>query len=102
MSEIATSLAVSSLHHRCAADGKIRLRMFEGGVHQNANSAVFGGVRATESTDYDPHSAMPKQKTSSDNDASFNFASIQDQLSDFRSFGASLMVSSIHHEESKK
>ena len=83
MAEIATSLAVSSLHHRCATDGKIRLKMFEG-----AKSTIVEAVPNTNNVD-------------SIRDPSLDFASIQDKLSDFRSFGASLMISSTHHEESK-
>lgn len=90
MAEIATSLAVSSLHHRCATDGKIRLKMFEGAKSTIVEGDRGYGLKATPSTNDDACG-----------DPSFDFAAIQDRLSDFRSFGASLMISSTHHEESK-
>lgn len=80
MAEIATSLAVSSLHHRCATDGKIRLKMFEG----SESSLAAGTNAADDGGGCDPSS---------------EYASIRDRLSDFRSFGASLVVGSTHHRE---
>jgi hypothetical protein len=111
MAEIATSLAVSSLHHRCATDGNIRLKMFEGGSNSSRAGEVFGsavaggGAAAGKSS----HGTSSLARSSSSGvtkyadgggDPSPDFASIQDQLSNFRSFGASLMAGSARHEES--
>ena len=78
MAEITSSLAVSSLHHRCSADGAVGLKMFESRL---ASSPKLADVVGTEQP-------------------SANFPSIKDQLSDFHSFGASLMVGSSHSQRS--
>jgi hypothetical protein len=77
MSEVtSSSLAVSSLHQRCATEGKPRLKMFESSqsIRLTSKSSNVG-------------SAAPSKN---------DFATIKEQLSDFRSFGASLMVGSTH------
>ena len=110
MAEIATSLAVSSLHHRCATDGKIRLKMFEGSVNaahagMMFGSTVNGGVVAAGKGSHGlsslARSSAAGVNAYGDGDPSPDIASIQDQLSDFRSFGASLMVGSSHRENSQ-
>jgi hypothetical protein len=73
-SEVNSSLAVSSLHQRCAHEGKPRLKLFESAHSLNITS---------KNSDVD-------ENTSND------YATIKEQLSDFRSFGASLMVGSTH------
>jgi hypothetical protein len=64
--------------------------MFEG-----TKSTIVEGDR-----DYG-RKATPSTNADAFGDPSFDFVAIQDKLSDFRSFGASLMISSSHHEESK-
>jgi hypothetical protein len=83
---MANTLAVSSLAHRCNTDGKIRLKMFD--VKKNSialmNKSVAGAVGG---------GGFNSEKN---NNAAFNstsdpqLSSIEDQLSDFRSFGISL------------
>lgn len=104
MAEIATSLAVSSLHHRSATDGKIRLKMFEGSIDAFGSPVTGGGAAAGKGS----HGSSSLARSSAagvnvygDGDPSPDIASIQDQLSDFRSFGASLMVGSSHRENSQ-
>jgi hypothetical protein len=85
-SDMANTLAVSSLAHRCNTDGKIRLKMFD--VKKNSippmNKSVAGAVGG---------GGVSSEQS---NDAAFNstsdpqLSSIEDQLSDFRSFGISL------------
>lgn len=78
--EIASTLAVSSLHHRCAADGKVRLKMFD-------------SVRTVESSGEEGRGGDPSPATrTASTKNSGDFDAIQDQLSEFRSFRASLMV----------
>jgi len=106
MAEIATSLAVSSLHHRCATDGKIRLKMFEGSIDAAGvmfESPVTGGGAAAGKGSHGSSSLARSSAAGlyGDGDPSPDIASIQDQLSDFRSFGASLMVGSSHREDSQ-
>ena len=86
IAEITSSLAVSSLAHRCATDGKIRLKMFESTRTVESSAAVPVGIAEDGEHDLTPANA-PDDPTS-------DFASIREQLSDFRSFGASLMVDS--------
>jgi hypothetical protein len=74
MSQIASSLAVSSLHQRCAHEGKPRLKLFESAHSLN---------RTSNNADVDDNSSN-------------DYATTKEQLSDFRSFGASLMVGSTH------
>ncbi|KAL7552683.1 hypothetical protein ACHAWF_015912 [Thalassiosira exigua] len=88
VAEITSAMAVSSLHHRCAAERKIRLKMFDG-VRRRENSAVDAGGSHLN----DMATAIAPSIGGDQNDRP-DFASIRDQLSDFRSFGASLMVSS--------
>jgi hypothetical protein len=113
MAEIATSLAVSSLHHRCATDGKIRLKMFEGSYATRTAKAMYGssmaggGVAAGKND----HGSISMRRLSAaetnehadrgGDGPSSDFTSMQDQLSDFRSFGASLMICSANHEGSQ-
>ena len=110
MAEIASSLAVSSLHHRCATDGKIRLKMFEGSIDAARPGVMFGspvtgGVAAAGKGSHGSSSLARSSAAGvnvyGDGDPSPDIASIQDQLSNFRSFGASLMVGSSHRENSQ-
>ncbi|KAL3783595.1 hypothetical protein HJC23_002099 [Cyclotella cryptica] len=81
VSEVTSSLAASSLHQRCATDGKPRLKLFE----STQQSMKF-----------------TSRNSNGDESPSHNdYATIKDQLSDFRSFGASLMVGSIHDSRSE-
>lgn len=72
---VAETMAVSSLAHRCATDSKVRLRMFE------SSPAVGGNEQLSNTT------------------TSVSRPSIKDQLSDFRSFGASLMMDSTNESD---
>ena len=72
---VAETMAVSSLAHRCATDAKVRLRMFE-------SSPAVGGNEQLSNTA-----------------TSVSRPSIKDQLSDFRSFGASLMMDSTNESD---
>ena len=73
---MAETLAASSLAHRCATDGKIRLKMFDCGDSSGSGGGGGGGrgdglnLAATSASNGPP--------------------SIKDQLSEFKSFGASL------------
>ena len=89
IAEIASSLAVSSLHHRCAADNKIGLKMFES--LQTTERAGF---------DADGSKILNLAKTTNGDSTgdgidprTLDFPSIKDQLSDFKSFKTSLMDS---------
>jgi len=91
MAEISSSLAVSSLHHRCATDGKIRLKMFESTRTVESQSGLDLVVENAKTNENGGGSNVGDDgagNTVSD------YTSIKDQLSDFRSFGASLMVGS--------
>jgi len=72
---VAETMAVSSLAHRCAADSKVRLRMFE-------SSPAVGGNEQLSNTA-----------------TSVSRPSIKEQLSDFRSFRASLMMDSTNESD---
>jgi hypothetical protein len=85
-SDMANTLAVSSLAHRCNTDGKIRLKMFDvkknSIAHMNksvAGAVVGGGVSSEHNNNAAFNSTSDPQ-----------LSSIEDQLSDFRSFGISL------------
>mmetsp|Transcript_8117 Transcript_8117/g.14679 ORF Transcript_8117/g.14679 Transcript_8117/m.14679 type:complete len:1209 (+) Transcript_8117:518-4144(+) len=95
VAEIASSLAVSSLHHRCAADGKVRLKMFESSTRMVESAGV--GVGGSGEGDLNL-TTMTTANNGGGGDPRSDFASIKDQLSDFRSFGASLMISSSTQE----
>jgi len=88
--EITSSLAVSSLHHRCGAEGKPRLKLF-GSAH-TMQSRGLSMLNKDGSDDVAENVA---------NDQMQDFASIKDQLSDFRNFAGSLMVGSIHDSRSE-
>jgi len=75
---VAETMAVSSLAHRCATDSKVRLRMFE-------SSPAVGGNEQLSNTA-----------------TSVSRPSIKDQLSDFRSFGASLMMDSTNESDKEE
>ena len=75
VSETASSLAVSSLHQRCAVEGKPRLKLFEIAHSVNLSS---------------------QNSVVDENSPNDDYETIKEQLSDFRSFSASLMVGSIH------
>eukprot|EP00581_Thalassiosira_minuscula_P009640 CAMPEP_0183708664 /NCGR_PEP_ID=MMETSP0737-20130205/4890_1 /TAXON_ID=385413 /ORGANISM="Thalassiosira miniscula, Strain CCMP1093" /LENGTH=1325 /DNA_ID=CAMNT_0025936561 /DNA_START=489 /DNA_END=4466 /DNA_ORIENTATION=+ len=104
LAEITSSLAVSSLHHRCATDGKVRLKMFENNGNQQ-QAVVERDVRVESSGEGKgldlAGTANINGADDGSNDPSPDFASIRDQLSDFRSFGASLIVgNSRSHDDS--
>jgi len=86
IAEITSTLAVSSLHHRCAADGKVRLKMFES--MRTVESARTGSGGEQDST------TSVNSSGGGGGDPTLDFDSIKGQLSEFRSFGASLMVGS--------
>jgi len=86
IAEITSTLAVSSLHHRCAADGKFRLKMFES--MRTVESARTGSGGEQDST------TSVNSGGGVGGDPTLDFDSIKGQLSEFRSFGASLMVGS--------
>lgn len=82
VAEITSSLAVSSLHHRCANEGR-RLKLFE-------STQTLASIRDSGNAEGDDNG-----------NADDDFATFNDQLSDFRSFGASLMVGSLHDSRSE-
>ena len=71
---MSSSLAVSSLHQRCVAEGKPRLKLFESSTQ----------------------SIKLKNDMEEDGGALNDYATIKEQLSELRNFGASLMVGSSH------
>jgi hypothetical protein len=81
LSEVTSSLAVSALHQRCATEGKPRLKLFE----------------STQSIKLTSRDTDVGECQSND-----DYATIKDQLSDFRSFGASLMVGSTHDRRQRR
>ena len=88
VAELTSAMAVSSLHHRCATDVKIRLKMFD-------DNSTRGSAAATSTTVGDVARFLAPTTSSVTADSSTNFAdNFADQLSDFRSFGASLMAES--------
>jgi len=98
MADIACSLAVSSLHHRCATDGKIRLKMFES-TRTVESAIVATGASGGDVGNFDMATNASNGGNDNGNggdgdDLTSDFASIKNQLLDFRSFGASLMVGS--------
>ncbi|KAL9185609.1 hypothetical protein ACHAXT_003386 [Thalassiosira profunda] len=90
VADLKSTLAVSSLHHRCATDGKIRLRMFDDAKRADDGPAVGAGGGG-DGLD-EPKTDSVANRDSSDDPQSSEFASFREQLSDFRSFGESLMV----------
>ena len=74
--EMAETLAASSLAHRCATDGKIRLKMFE-------STRTIESATGETVTGSGGHNNLA---------ASTGGPSIQDQLSEFRQFGASFLA----------
>jgi hypothetical protein len=104
-SDMANTLAVSSLAHRCATDGKIRLKMFDknnnvatknggGGATTTAMETsvttttggdVIGGGGVNGGNNNNNNAYHPAHRTHDP-----QLSSIEDQLSDFRSFGISL------------
>jgi len=104
-SDMANTLAVSSLAHRCATDGKIRLKMFDknnsvmtkdgGGatattametsVATTTGGDVIGGGGVNGGNNNNNNAYHPAHRTRDP-----QLSSIEDQLSDFRSFGISL------------
>jgi hypothetical protein len=103
-SDMANTLAVSSLAHRCATDGKIRLRMFDknnvatkdgGGATNTAmetsvttttgGDVIGGGGGVNGGNNNNNNAYHPAHRTHDP-----QLSSIEDQLSDFRSFGISL------------
>ncbi|KAL7478140.1 hypothetical protein ACHAW6_003924 [Cyclotella cf. meneghiniana] len=80
LSEATSSLAVSSLHQRCATEGKPRLKLFE------SSQSIKLSSRNSDATE---------------NPSKNDYATIKEQLSDFCSFGASLMIGSIHDSRSE-
>ena len=71
---MSSSLAVSSLHQRCVAEGKPRLKLFESSTQ----------------------SIKLKDDMEDGSGALNDYATIKEQLSELRNFGASLMVGSGH------
>ncbi len=90
VAEITSSLAVSSLHHRCGAEGKPRLKLFGSTHSMESRGLSMLNKDGSEDVVGDPG-----------NDLIQDFASIKDQLSDFRNFAGSLMVGSIHDSRSE-
>ena len=104
--DMANTLAASSLAHRCAADGKIRLKMFDDNNNNNIVTKDGGGAATAAATETsvtttaggDVIGGGVNGGNNNNNNAYHpahrthdpRLSSIEDQLSDFRSFGISL------------